>query len=226
MVGTMAGFGWLGKMARGALALVVPPTCLACKGVMGAEEAVGFCPECYARLPWWDKTRVIPPMNPPQVARFAAPLLYEGVAREVLHDFKFHGHRYMARPLAKLLVPLVEDREALLVPVPMHPSRLRQRGYNQVAFLVREIGRLTGNPVRVDGLKRLTRSDGQALKTRAQRLRLAGSDFVAHPAVAGRRVILVDDILTTGATARACALALKRGGALSVEVVTVAYTPG
>lgn len=111
-----------------------------------------------------------------------------------------------------------------MVPVPMHASALRVRFYNQAALLAQELARLTGQRTDVTALTRVRPSDGQAKRTRAQRLQLSSADFVAHGRVSGRNILLVDDIYTTGATARACALALKKAGAARVHVFTLAYT--
>jgi ComF family protein len=170
---------------------------------------------------------VLPPQLPRVVDSFKAPLLYREPLREVILAFKFEDKTPYALPLARLLAAsLPDDVEAILVPVPLHARRLRARFYNQSALLAQELARLTGRLAVVDGLRREGDELQQASKTRAGRLRLRAKDFTARAeAVAGKTVILVDDIYTTGATARACALALKRAGATAVHVRTVAYTP-
>lgn len=139
---------------------------------------------------------------------------------------KFKDGTVCAGVLAKLMAPLVPTgAEVVLVPVPMHKKALQKRLYNQAVLLARAMGKIRGVPVAVDGLVRVKPSDGQAQRTRAQRLKLSSKDFEGRRDVLeGKRVVLVDDIYTTGATAKACALALKRAGAARVEVVTLAYT--
>ena len=217
---------WIDKALRHALAAVLPPACVACDEHLPAAEPVGFCPSCYAKLPWWDKTGVLPPELPAAVDGFAAPCLYQGVLREAILRLKFKDGTGVARILAKLAAPLVPGDAELLVPVPMHRRALRRRMYNHAALLAAAMGRLRKVPVGLRALVRVRPSDGQAQRTRAQRLKLSSADFRAEAAkVAGKHVVLVDDIYTTGATARACALALKAAGAAKVSVVTLAYTP-
>lgn len=112
----------------------------------------------------------------------------------------------------------------LLIPIPSHPKRLRQRLYNQSALLAQSLAKQVHLPYNLTALTRIKHSAPQNHKTRAQRQQLAGSHFHATPAVQGRDIILIDDIFTTGATAHACAVALKKAGAVSVHVRTLAYT--
>lgn len=214
------------KAWRHAVAALMPPTCIVCEAHLPATEPVGLCPGCYAKLPWWDKSGVLAPELPKAVDGFAAPCLYEGVLREAILRLKFRDGTSLAPTLAKLIAPLVPKDAEVLVPVPMHRSALRRRMYNQAALLARALGRMRKLPVEMRALVRVKASDGQAQRTRAQRLKLSSGDFKADPKrVKGRHVVLVDDIYTTGATARACALALKAAGAARVTVVTLAYTP-
>lgn len=216
------------KAWKQVVSLVLPPACLACHAPLASSEPVGLCADCYAKLPWWDKTGVLPPKLPVAVDEFRAPCLYDGVLRDAILKLKFEDGTALAEVLARILAPLVpDDEEALLVPVPMHPSALRRRLYNHAALLAQGLGRIHHLPVDVTALKRVRPSDGQAQRTRAQRLKLSSNDFAADAArVGGRHVVLVDDIFTTGATARACAMALKKAGAVRVTVLTLAYTAG
>jgi ComF family protein len=139
---------------------------------------------------------------------------------------KFHGHRGVATalgaPLARL-VPL--PRAGIVVPVPLHPSRLRERGYNQAAILARAVGRCARLPTRLRGLVRRRPTPSQAhLDAAARRANLAGA-FTARVPFGGADVVLVDDVLTTGATADACARALRAAGAAQIVVLTVGRTP-
>jgi ComF family protein len=204
----------------------LPPACVACNARLPPGEPVGFCPTCYAKLPWWDKTGVLPPQLPVAVAGFAAPLLYEGKVREVILHWKFHDRPDVTGALAKLMAEKMPEGEWLVVPVPVHPKKLRQCTYNHAALLAQAVGRIKGLPVDVLSLRKVKDGKLQAAKTRAQRLKLSGNDFKCAD-LTGRQVVLVDDIFTTGATARACALALRRAGAVNVQVRTLCYTaPG
>ncbi len=112
----------------------------------------------------------------------------------------------------------------LLVPVPLHTARLRQRRYNQAALLAISLARLTGRPLGLDTLRRWRATRPlEGLSMAERRMELTGAITVRREAdVAGKRVLLVDDVMTTGATAHQCALALREAGAARVDVLTVA----
>jgi ComF family protein len=149
--------------------------------------------------------------------------------REAIHALKFRGHRALARPLADLVAEapppgLPVAGVDLLVPVPLHPQRRAQRGFNQAELLARRLARRWGKPHRADVLARvrLTRPQTE-LAPEERRANVRGAFLVRRPElVAGRHVLLVDDVLTTGATVEACVLALREAGAGPVGVVTVA----
>lgn len=154
---------------------------------------------------------------------------YEGSLRVVVHELKYRGRRRVAKRLAEMLCadakaqPLLAAR-ATLVPVPLHPRRLAQRGFNQSELLAAAIGRRTGLSVHPRALVRRTDTPPQTgLSALARRKNVAGAFAVRERAcIHGRTVVLVDDVLTTGATARACADALRQAGALAVHLLTIA----
>jgi ComF family protein len=154
---------------------------------------------------------------------------YGEVTREALHAFKFGGRRALAAPLGDLLAEMGTPRlpigdPDLLVPVPLHPRRERERGFNQSLLLARRLGHTWRLPVRADVLERTVATAPQTELTReARRTNVRGAFALRRPElVAGRHVIVVDDVFTTGSTVSACALCLKRGGASAVGVLTVA----
>lgn len=167
--------------------------------------------------------------DPPVFAYARAAVRYEDVAREALHAFKFDGHRALAAPLGDLLLEAVEGRlpagpPDLLVPVPLHPRRERERGFNQSRLLARRIGRAWGCPVRDDVLGRAVATPSQAtLDGAARRANVRRAFRLRRPElVAGRHVVLVDDILTTGATVSECVRCLEEAAPSTVGVLTVA----
>lgn len=204
-----------------------PPACAACAVRLPADSGVSVCAACYRALPWWRRDEVLAP-DLKGITAFYAPFLYNGRVREMILSLKFHDGMHLVPLLSGWMADAagaVPD-DALLVPVPSHVSRLRWRGFSHTALLARAVAHKRRLPVSLDALKRVTASDGQIAKTRAQRLKLRGVDFWADARlVAGRHVVLVDDIVTTGGTVMACAIALRRVGAASVTVWTVAYTP-
>jgi ComF family protein len=215
-----------------------PPLCQICglplPGALGAALEGGFMPAPappgpVAVGPRCGACRSRPPEY--AYARAAAP--FGEVLREALHAFKFAGKRAVALPLGDLLAeagaawPPARGAD-LLVPVPLHRDRQRQRGFNQAALLTERLGRLWGVAVAPHALERTAPTLAQTgLGGEERRRNVRGAFAVPRPAtVRGRRVLLVDDVLTTGATADACAGALRRAGAAEVGVLTVARAVG
>jgi ComF family protein len=152
--------------------------------------------------------------------------LFEGTLREAIHRFKYRNMRALAQPLGGLLVdawhPLSQAIE-VLVPVPLHRRRLRERGYNQSHLLALRLGAATGVPVVGDTLRRVRYTASQThLGTLERRENVANAFAVADDRLRGKRVALVDDVCTTGATIEACGAALMAEGVGSVWALTVA----
>jgi len=150
---------------------------------------------------------------------------YEDELRELIHLFKYGRVQPLAQPLGRLLaVALPRDLEFdVIVPMPLHWRKRWQRGFNQSALLASEIGRRTHIPVR-NGLRRIRPTATQAGLTNAKRRQNVSGAFRARPRLPmhGQRVLLVDDVMTTGATAASCARALKIAGAKRVTLLTLA----
>jgi len=150
---------------------------------------------------------------------------YEGVLRELIHQYKYGKIKTLARPLGDLLAnALPRDQEFdAVAPVPLHWRRQWQRGFNQSELLARAIARRTGIPV-VKALRRGKATRTQASLSNTGRRRNVAAAFKCKRArlVAGKRILLIDDVMTTGSTAASCALALKRAGARKVVLLTVA----
>jgi len=171
-----------------------------------------FCPRCEARRPAYDWGR--------------AAARYEGPLREALHALKFGGRRALARPLADLLLEqcgagLPADVTAV-VPVPLARDRERARGFNQAGLIAERVARRLGLPLERRWLARVRATAPQSeLAAEERRTNVRGA-FRAAPDVRGRHVLLVDDVLTTGATLSECARAAAAAGAARVGVLTVA----
>ena len=150
---------------------------------------------------------------------------YEGALRELIHLFKYGRVRTLARPLAGHLVSALprEERFDAIVPMPLHWFRRWERGFNQAALLARELGRRSGLPVIQAARRKRPTAPQAGLSNARRRVNVAGAFAPASQrSVRGLRVLLVDDVLTTGATASACARALKNAGARYVAVLTLA----
>lgn len=152
--------------------------------------------------------------------------LYETELRELIHLFKYRGVRSLAGPFGRWLAGAMprQQRFDALVPVPLHWWRRLRRGFNQSALLGRELSRRTGLPLLETALRRVRATPQQAQLTRGGRRRNVARAFqVPRPAeVAGRRLLLIDDVFTTGATLNACAAELRKAGAAHVSTLTLA----
>jgi ComF family protein len=154
---------------------------------------------------------------------------YEAGLRTAIHELKYRGRRRVARRLAEALwgegpARHVFDGIDALVPVPLHPRRQRERGFNQAELLARELSRHSGLPTAAGTLVRRLDTPSQAgLPAVARRRNVSGAFAVRRRGVvSGRRLLLVDDVVTTGATALACARALRAAGAREVRLLCVA----
>lgn len=194
------------------LAIPGEPSCSLCQRPFGADSGLAgaVCAPCLA--------------DPPRHDGIAAGTLYNDASRRLVLAFK-HGKRIALAPLLARLIsarlPGV-DESWIIVPVPLHRMRLWHRGFNQAALLARELARITGAALVVDGMERHKATPmlgGLGRKARARALAGAISVHRRHGAkVKGAKVLLVDDVLTSGATSEACVRALKRSGAQKVVI--------
>jgi ComF family protein len=225
--------------------LIVPPVCLACRKPLAVHDAL--CAACwrdvkFIRPPLCDRLGVPLPYDtgapvvsaqaladPPVYDRARTVAHFDGVVRKLIHQMKYgdrhDARRLFARWLKDAGSELLKDCD-LIVPVPLNRWRLLRRRFNQAAILARELERLTG--IRCDPLvlARPRRTPSQVGLTQDQRRRNVAGAFAVPPGrareIEGRRVLLVDDVITTGATVAACARALKKAGAARVDALAVA----
>jgi ComF family protein len=232
------------RFAGAALDALYPPTCLACRAATGAHGAL--CPRCWSAMRFIERPfceRLGTPFeqdlgdgllspqamaDPPVFARARAVARFEdGPARSLAHRLKYSDRSELARPIARWMARAGADILAdadLIAPVPLHPLRLWRRRFNQAAMLAREISRETGKPCDVGALLRVKATPSQVGLSRAQRAEnVQGAFRIADRAeVRGRKMVLVDDVLTSGATLNAAARALLRAGASRVDVLVFA----
>ena len=213
---------WLGRFAD----RMAPPRCLAC-GSADCASGVDLCSQCERDLP--EAVPAFQPGSPPLAALFS-PWRYDYPVDRLVRALKFHGDRTIARTLGALLARrrrlLAESLPDLVVPVPLHPARLRSRGYNQADEIARYVAAELGLRRLPQALQRIRDTPAQSRLPAAVRRRNPGDAFQAGPAchalLAGRRIALIDDVVTTGSTARAAATALLAAQAAQVELWTLA----
>ena len=167
--------------------------------------------------------------DPPVFARARAAFRYDGLARELVHHLKYGDRTELARPMGRLMTEagkaLLADA-SLLVPVPLHRLRFFVRRFNQAALLAKEIGVLTDVPVGYEVLARVKATRPQVRLTRAERADNLARAFVVpdHQRlhVAGRHILIIDDVMTSAATGNACARTLLKAGAAAVDLLVFA----
>ncbi len=236
------------RTASGLLAdLVFPPCCLACRRATAVSDAL--CPSCWQAMrfieqPFCDRLGTPFPAdlgvdgllspdaiaNPPVFARARAVARFEdGPARQLVHRLKYGDRLELANAMGAWMARTgngLLTQADVLVAVPLHRRRLAARRFNQSALLARVVSARTGVPLALDALRRAKATPPQVGLTRTQRaLNVQGAFAVpdeARIAVEGRAVVLVDDVLTSGATANAASRALLRGGAARVDVLVFA----
>jgi ComF family protein len=232
------------RLAGAALNSLYPPTCLACRAATEAHGAL--CPRCWSAMRFIERPfceRLGTPFeqdlgegllspqaiaDPPVFSRARAVARFEdGPARTLAHRLKYSDRTELARPIARWMAragaDILVDAD-LVAPVPLHPLRLWQRRFNQAAALAKEISREAGRPCDLGALRRVKATRSQVGLTRAQRAEnVQGAFRVAEGApVRGRNVVLIDDVLTSGATLNAAARVLLRAGATRVDALVFA----
>jgi ComF family protein len=233
------------------LDLIYPPKCHICQRFLTDDrgEAGHICPECLESL-----VRITSPLCPscgiPFVSRveedhlcgdcirkrphfdsLAAPFLYEGGIMDAIHQIKYNGRTFIAKSVGGHAASVARERfgetdNFLIVPVPLHPKRLRERGFNQSLVLARAIAPGLGAEIDFLSLRRVKYTQPQTGMKKAERRRNVRGAFglAGSPDLKGKTVMLVDDVATTGSTLNECAKVLKKAGCEKVFCLVLART--
>ena len=242
MMGRLA--GGMRQAGRATLDLLLPPRCLTCHASVSDQGEL--CGACFRRITFITdpacsrcgqplpsgESRECPQCetSPPVFAAARAAMQYDAAARDLILPLKHADRtalapvlaRHMARAGATLL-----GRADLLVPVPLHRARLFHRRYNQAALLAVALSRLSKRPTLLDALTRRIATPPLGAKSAGEREATLSGAFTVQrqTSVAGSRVLLIDDVMTSGATANACARVLEEAGATAVDVLVAARVP-
>jgi ComF family protein len=200
------------------IAMIRPPLCTTC-GIPfhSFSDENHLCERCLRKRPFFDKLR--------------APYLYQGQIMEAIHQMKYGGKPYLAKSLGALLASFASDwledhGRYLMIPVPLHPQRLRERGYNQSLLLSRVMSPLLGMDIDLLSLRRVKYTRSQTGLNSEERKRNVRGAFALEKSkeFKGRSIILVDDVATTGYTMNECARVLKKAGCDKVLCLVLART--
>lgn len=226
-------FGFFVKSLR---RIFYPKVCVLCRLALVRTEN-HLCIHCLKKLP---KTRWVNPVNNPvfnvfrgrvPVVNAGAFLIFRrgGIARQLMHEIKYKDNRDLAYWLGQLyaqeISPLVFPSADVIIPVPLHHRKQKQRGYNQSEAFAQGLGSKLNIPVNTGNLRRLTYTQTQTRKSRWERWRNVEDVFyIENPeALKGLQVMLVDDVVTTGATLEACALSLMNAGVETIGIHVIAF---
>jgi ComF family protein len=229
-----------------ALDIVFPPLCHVCHRFIPTPDELHICPGCRELMP-----PILAPLcvvcgipfagagtdhvcgrcstSPPRFDAARAALAYEGASRDLIHAFKYRNKTHLRRPLALLTMEGLAEfirsrRPGLIMPVPLHRKKLASRGFNQAVLLGEILSQRLKVPLDRRNLRRIRWTEPQVnLAAHDRRVNVKGAFAIHDPALLkGCRVLLVDDVLTTGSTAEECGRVLKAAGAADVTVITVA----
>ena len=235
---------WLRHEVRSLFNYLLPPACALCLEPLLPAEPDSLCQNCTTQIiPL--KRSSCPRCALPYPSKYDGdhfcqtcllekkPLFtgvtsvgyYDGLLRDAIHRFKYRNNINLDRPLAAMLTDLLNQKDIccdMVIPVPLHRNKLRQRTYNQSALIARKLAHRMNLPVKLNLLKRIKQAPPQQSLSARDRLQNVRGAFTLDKKLHDQSILLVDDVMTTGATARECARTLLKGGAGSIQIAILA----
>lgn len=208
--------------------LIFPPRCIGCDCWQTAG-ALGLCANCFSRLNFLSTPAHLPHLKPCYVDVAYSTLAYEGKVLQWIHQFKYHRQFYLGKALAHLMASMVCEWDDFdyLVPTPLHWWRRLRRGFNPSHLLAYCLGQKLNKAV-LACLAKSRRTPPQMKLSRTERLKNVQGSFAlssrVQTQIAKKTLLLIDDVLTTGATVNECAKVLRQAGAKRIAVLTLART--
>lgn len=204
---------WVCEKCLQRIIIVNPPVCHICglplsPSFMGTERPL--CKDCKNEKRYFSMARSV--------------AIYEGVMRECIHLLKYDGKTGLSKPLGRMMVTLIKDEGIegdMIIPVPLHPRKRRERGFNQAELLSHEISKGINIPVDTKKLIKKKDTPSQTDLTRLERIKNVKGSFCVRGGFKGKRILLIDDVFTTGATINECSKVLLEAGAEDVYVITL-----
>jgi ComF family protein len=236
------------KLISGLLSLLFPPHCIICKQELEYDSREYLCPKClndfkYLKGPFctmcgkplpaekqtFAKTCRLCQKMPPEFDCGFSVCIYDGVLKECIHRFKYQKKTFLKSTFGKMVSGFIKENLKdkifdCIVPVPLHPARKWERGFNQAELIAMEVRKLLDIPVKTNILKRKRWTQPQVILSKEQRRRNVKNAFYAKNDNRTKNVILLDDVMTTGATLNECAKALKTSNIEYVCAITIART--
>ena len=218
-------WGLIGRVWNGVLDLIYPPKCPFCEKLL-EKSSDGYCPECQKELPWLLGESGV--QSAPFFSKCVSPLRYQDAVRDSIRRYKFRGRTGYAKVYGELMRQCVEEhlkgKYDLITWVPLSKKRYRSRGYDQSYLLAKEVAKQLDMPL-VSALKKVRDTPAQSgiQESSARRANVLGAYiFLDKSLIEGKRVLLVDDVITSSSTLSECACMLRTGGARNIVCATLA----
>jgi len=218
---------FLSDLSKGVLSIIYPALCEICQEKIDTETGYdSLCKDCI------NKIKTLEPAPRPKCSNNInvwAVCGYEGVAKDCIHLFKYNNRLNLSRPLAGLMSSFTDKNLAdkkfdVIIPVPLHKTKMRERGFNQAELLARRLAKNTNCPLCTDAIKRIKPTISQTGLSKTKRFTNIRGAFkiTDNNAVGGKNILLIDDVFTTGSTINEAAKTLLKSGAKSVEALVLA----